>query len=75
MVDRRRRAELRNNWDAETNDPVTTEWRDELTDEERALVAGWDEDVAQGCLRMCEDIIDLAARTAATHDRLGRVMA
>lgn len=75
MVDRRRRAEMRDNWDAETNDPATTEWRDELTDEERALVADWDEDVAQGCLRMCEGIIDLAARTAATHDRLGRVMA
>lgn len=73
MITRARRAALRDNWDAETNDPATTEWRDELTDEERALVESWDDDVAAGYLGMCEHILDVAERSAATVDRFGRM--
>lgn len=34
---------LRENWNNETNEPYTQEWRDDLTEEEAAIVESWDD--------------------------------
>ena len=43
-------------FDYETNDPETQEWRETLTEEERAYVADKDERYRVGMLRLCEAI-------------------
>lgn len=43
-----RLKQLKENFWAETNEPWTEEWRDELTPEEAALVETWDDRVATG---------------------------
>lgn len=48
MLTDERIAEMQDNFWAETNDPATEEWRDELTAEEAALVARWDAKVDAG---------------------------
>lgn len=45
-------------WD-ETNEEWTQAWREDLTQEEVALVAQWDERVRKGMLKMCQDILRL----------------
>ena len=48
-------------WDVEDPyDPESMEWRDELTAEEAALVASWDDAYARGIRMMSEDILDLS---------------
>lgn len=44
-------------WGAETSDPETEEWRDELTEAEAALVASWDKAFSLGVKSMCERIL------------------
>lgn len=51
-------------WD-ETNEEWTQEWREDLTQEEAALVAQWDERVRKGMLKMCQKIIEMEEG----HDR------
>ena len=61
MVSEERRAWMDFWWDVEDPyDPESMEWRDELTAEEAALVASWDEAYARGIRMMSEDILDLS---------------
>jgi hypothetical protein len=57
MISTERRIELRENHDAETNDEETEEWRDGLTDEERALVTEWDKRYENGIYSLCKAIL------------------
>lgn len=52
-----REAELERLFWAETDDPETQEWREELTDEEAELVAAWDDQVETGMARLCREIM------------------
>lgn len=47
---------------SETNEEWTQEWRDDLTSEETAQVAQWDERVRKGMLKMCQDILRMEER-------------
>ena len=61
MVSEERIALLDFWWDTEDPyDPESMEWRDELTAEEAALVASWDEAYARGIRMMSEDILALS---------------
>lgn len=61
MVSEERRAWMDWCWDVEDPyDPESMEWRDELTAEEAALVASWDEAYARGIRMMSEGILDLS---------------
>lgn len=61
MVSEERRALLDFWWDVEDPyDPESMEWREELTAEEAALVASWDEAYARGIRMMSEDILALS---------------
>lgn len=51
-----RYEQLQSNFWEETNDPETQEWRDELTADEAAMVAKWDEQTAQGMENLVADI-------------------
>ncbi|MGO5114205.1 hypothetical protein ACTQ33_04115 [Candidatus Avoscillospira sp. LCP25S3_F1] len=44
MITPERIRQMKDNFWAETNDPTTEEWREDLTDEELALVARWDDE-------------------------------
>ncbi len=54
--------ELYDNWSAETNDPETQEWRDELSSEELAQVEKWDDRYEQQIAKMAFDILSLEAK-------------
>lgn len=43
MIDPERLRQMENNFWAETNDPTSEEWREELTVEELALVEEWED--------------------------------
>ena len=43
QISEARMIELADNWNAETNDPETEEWRDDLTPEEAKIIADWDQ--------------------------------
>ena len=57
-----REAELERLFWAETDDPETQVWREELTDEEAALVAAWDDQVVIGMARLCREILKTTER-------------
>lgn len=65
MISEDRKNEIYDSWLAETNDPETEEWRDDLTAEEAALVDGWDEGFERGCFRLCKDIVAKLKERAA----------
>ena len=44
-------------YDNETNDPDTQEWRDELSEEEEALVDEWDKQYCNGVSALCSAIL------------------
>ena len=46
-------------WGEESNDPDTQEWREELTEEEAALVASWDRSARIEIRKLCEFILEL----------------
>ncbi|MCL2060521.1 MAG: hypothetical protein FWH01_15970 [Oscillospiraceae bacterium] len=48
MITKERIAELESMFWSETNEPWTTDWREELTDEEDELIFEWDEQVSRG---------------------------
>lgn len=52
-----RLRDLKENWEHETNDPETEEWRDRLTPQEAKLVAAWDDGFDFGLARMAADTI------------------
>ena len=54
----------------ESNDPESQEWRETLTEEERAYVADKDERYRVGMLRLCEAIQAAGQRSteAREHD-------
>ena len=56
-MDNLRREQLFHNWNTETDDPETTEWRDELTLEELEYIAQLDEGYRRGMLCMCQVIL------------------
>ena len=60
MVSEERIAWMEWCWDEETSDPESWEWRGELTAEEAALVASWDEAYVRGVRMMSEDILALS---------------
>lgn len=73
MVSRARLVELCRAWGAEAG---ARRWRAELTDEERALVAHWDEVADEEFLRLCDaifDIAELAAEMSVRERREGAI--
>ena len=52
-----RLRDLKENWEHETNDPDTEEWRDRLTPQEAKFVAAWDDGFDFGLARMAADTI------------------
>lgn len=52
-----RLRDLKENWEHETNDPETEEWRDRLTPQEAKFVAAWDDGFDFGLARMATDTI------------------
>lgn len=71
-VGREREAQLRDSWNAETEDTASATWREGLTREEVRLVGTWDRAFHCGMLRLCEDILAEARhreRLALAHGR------
>lgn len=54
--------ELRGSWEHETNDPESQEWREDLTEEETALVEQWDAKAESQIHEMCADILEIERR-------------
>lgn len=52
-----REAELQRLFWAETKDPETQEWREDLTAEEAELVAAWDDQAEIGIAILCREIL------------------
>ena len=65
MVSPERREYLDYLWGDETSDPESWEWRDELDEEERALVESWDQLYAQSVADLSRDILSLTERRRA----------
>ncbi len=57
MVSMERKMELQDLWGNETNEDWTQEWRDDLSEEELALVDQWDKQYDSGICRMRLDIL------------------
>lgn len=62
-------------WENETNDPDTSEWRDELTPEEMALVNEWDDRYESGLLAISRDVLKMERQKALviTPNEVGAV--
>lgn len=56
-MDEFRREQLLDNWNQETNEPESQEWRDELTPEELEYVGQLDDQYASGYLAICSAIL------------------
>lgn len=56
MITNERFQEMQDAFWAETNDPATEAWRDNLTDEEAKIVARWDERVNAGITELYNDL-------------------
>ncbi len=54
-----RMKELADDWNEETNDPETEEWRDDLTPQEAKIIDDWDGGYAAGLHTICQDIMAL----------------
>lgn len=57
-----RLRDLKENWEHETNDPDTEEWRDRLTPQEAKLVAAWDDGFDDGLAHMAADTLARSPR-------------
>ncbi len=57
-----REQHLRDSFFAETNDPETQEWREDLTAEETAMVETWDEKFDTGISKMASDSLRIQKR-------------
>ena len=51
--------ELCESWENVTNDPESQEWRENLTEEETALVEQWDSKAESQICKMCTDILEI----------------
>ena len=67
MIDPERLRQMEDNFWDETNDPASGEWREDLTAEEAALVAEWDDRVEAGITRMAADTLRLMERRFAPY--------
>lgn len=56
-MDEIRREHLLDNWNNETNEPESQEWRDDLTPEELEYVGQLDDQYASGYLAICSAIL------------------
>lgn len=56
-MDEIRKEHLLENWNQETNDPESQEWRDDLTPEELEYVNQLDDRYASGVLAICSAIL------------------
>lgn len=52
MISNERMQQLHDLWGNETNEEWTTEWRDDLTSEEEALVDKWDQQLIEDMTRI-----------------------
>jgi hypothetical protein len=59
MISEERKAELNRLWGEETNDPDTLDWRNDLNEEETALIQEWDSFFLKGYTALCNDILEL----------------
>ena len=59
MITKMRIEEMESLFWSETNEDWTQDWREELTDEEDALICEWDEKVRRGMLNLCNEILRL----------------
>jgi hypothetical protein len=59
QISEARMIELADNWNAETNDPETDEWRADLTPEEAKIIHDWDYGYAAGMHQLCQEIMAL----------------
>ena len=59
MITDERLEDLHKMFWSETNENWTREWREELTDEEDALIYEWDEEVSRGFMNLCTEILRL----------------
>ena len=66
-VSRHRRQEIIENWNNETNDPETQEWRDDLTSVEKQFVAKLDDKYSGGVERIASDALVAEARKMAAN--------
>lgn len=57
MLSEERLSELNWCWAAETSDVESQEWRANLSEEEAALVAKWDEDYACGLTKLYGEML------------------
>lgn len=57
MITEDRKAEMYEMFLSETNEPDSEEWREDLTEEEIALVDAWDEAFEGEYLRLCKAIL------------------
>lgn len=57
MIASKRIRQMEENFWAETNDPTTEEWREDLTAEELALVARWDDHMDACVAKMVADTL------------------
>ena len=67
MIDPERLQQMKDNFWAETNDPASEEWREDLTAEEVALVAEWEDRVEAGITRMAADTLRLMEHRFAPY--------
>lgn len=57
MITPERIRQMEDNFWAETNDPTTEEWREDLTAEELTLVARWDDHMDTAIGQMTADTL------------------
>lgn len=58
-ITEKRLKDMADDWNYETSDPETQEWRDDLTPEEARIVRDWDNGYAVGMHNLCRDIMAL----------------
>lgn len=64
-VDATRVHELRENYDAETNDPDTQDWRNDLTPAEEDLIKRWDKQYDTGVAELARDTLKMREKAVA----------
>ena len=64
MITKERLQELESYFWAESNDPETKEWREDLTAGEEALVAQWDERVAAVFIELLSAVSEINREVA-----------
>lgn len=62
VIEPERLRQMEDNFWAETSDPASEEWRENLSAEEAGLVADWDELMEAGITKMVEDTVRLTKR-------------